>query len=121
MKSSEIHNGLDKKEIRDFLSIAVVKNFESEIGHKKPIIPYREGNSFEWAIKDTENEIIYYQRKLECLKERQAIAKMIKMNNWNEFNVSEETINDTGYKLHMNFLGTQSEYDNLINTLKKKV
>lgn len=28
MKSSKIHEGLDKKEIRDFISISIVKNYE---------------------------------------------------------------------------------------------
>jgi len=49
MKNSEIHNGLDKKEIRDFLSTGFVKLFEEGTENKKDHIPYDNDDIFEWG------------------------------------------------------------------------
>jgi hypothetical protein len=71
-----------------------------------------------WAIKDCESEIVFHQRKLELLKEKQAVITLIKMNGWQDYDVSDWTENDGGHKLHMTFIGTQEEYDNLMLELK---
>lgn len=115
MKNSQIHSGLENSELRNFLSISLVKNFQEESENKKeyPIIK----DTLDWCIADCENDIIHYTKKLELLKEKKAIITLIKMQGWKEFDVSEETEKDLHYKLKMNFIGTDSEYVNLIQTI----
>lgn len=119
MKNSKIHFGLENSDLRDFLSISMVKNYEQEFENKKPISPYRPNveNAFEYAIKDCENDIVYHNKRLQLLKEKQAIITLIKMQGWEEFDISDETEKDLEYTLRMNFIGTQSEYDALIGAL----
>ena len=117
MKNSEIHIGLDKKEIRDFLSLGLVRAYEQEFINKKETIPYSE-NSFQWAIKDTEAQIKYLQRYLEILRIKEAIIQIIHTSGWQEFDVSEETINDMPYKMKMNFIGSEKEHQEFLMKLK---
>lgn len=120
MKSSKIHEGLDKKEIRDFISISIVKNYEIQCGLKKEFTPYSHENPFENAVKNAEQEVVYWQSVLKISKEIVAIHEIIKMNGWNEFDVADETINDSSFRLKMNFIGTQLEYNNFIESLEKE-
>ena len=116
MKNSEIHFGLENSDLRDFLSISIIKNYQQSIDNIKP---YNEGLDVnEWAIKNCENEIIYYTQKLKLLKERQSITTLIKMQGWKDFDVSDETVKDLKYNLAMNFIGTELEYNNLMSILK---
>jgi len=122
MKNSEIHNGLPEKEIRDFLSLSLVKAFEDECNNKKETIPYG-GNpqhNFQWAIKDTEAQIKYMQRCLEILKTKEAVIQLIINKDWEEFDVSDETTKDTSYRIHMSFIGTKKEYEELEKKIKTK-
>lgn len=122
MKNSEIHFGLKKSELRDFLSISMVKNYEQEFENKKQIIDFRptNQNAFEWSIKDCENEISFHSKRLQLLKEKQSITTLIKMQGWEEFDVSNETEHDLQYNLKMNFIGTKSEYDAFIIALESE-
>lgn len=120
MKNSEIHNCLDKKEIRDFLSLSLVKSFESEMQNKKEEIPYDNNpeHTFLWAIKDTEAQIKYLQRSLEILKMKEAIIQVIHASGWEEFDVSDITTKDLPYRLKMNFIGTANEYHELVENIE---
>lgn len=119
MKNSHIHNGLPRKEIRDFLAIAIIKSFAAETKIQKDREQYKNAKGIEWAIKDAEAEIICWQKKLECYKEKASIFSLIKMNGWDEFDVSDETEKDLDYSLKMNFIGTQKEYENFLKSIKK--
>ena len=81
--------------------------------YKKLITPYRSNNenTLEWVIKDCENETEFQNKKLQLLKEKQSIIILIKMQGWEEFDVSNETEKDLEYTLSMNYIGTKSEYD----------
>lgn len=118
MKSSEIHNGLDKKEIRDFLSMQFVKLYEDEQQNKKVGVHTHYDDPFEWAIKDAEAQIEYLKKLIEINKSRQAILQVIKMNGWEEWDVSDETENDLQTKLKMNFIGEKTEYKKLLVDIK---
>ena len=120
MKNSEIHNGLEKQEIRDFLSIQLVKLWDEEMENKKPTLPYSrlEDDPFEWSIKDAEAEIEMHKMRLVILKQKQAIVRLIAMNGWKEFDVSDQVEKDMPYKLKMNFIGTDEEYKILQPKLK---
>lgn len=117
MKNSKIHLGLQNSDLRDFLSISMVKNQEQEFNNKKQAYSSNIGTVYEKLIKDCENEIEFHNKKLEILKERQSIITLMKMQGWDEFDVSDDTQKDLGYILRMNFIGTSVEYDNFINSL----
>ena len=118
MKNSEIHNGLDKREMRDFISISFAKNFDSETSLEKPKTPYDKENPIVWSIKDKENEIELHKKHLQLLKEKQALIEIMKMHGWREFDVSDETIKDLSYKLHLNFVGTEEEHESLLESIE---
>jgi hypothetical protein len=118
MKSSEIHNGLDKKEIRDFLSMQFVRLYEDEQQNQKMGIHVHYEDPFEWAIRDAEAQIVYLKRYIEINKSRQAVRQLIVANGWDEWDVSDETQNDLHTKLKMNFIGTKEEYDDLLRVIK---
>jgi hypothetical protein len=114
MKNSEIHNGLDKKEIRDFLSIEFVKLFKEETDNKKDILSYDEEDPFGWCVKDAEAQIKYLKKYIEINRSKQVLVQLIKNNGWDEFDVSDETEKDLPYSLRMNFIGTKEEYNFLL-------
>ena len=120
MKNSEIHNGLDKKEIRDFLSIGLLKLYEEENENKKETFPYNREDVFEWCIKDAEAQIKFLKKYIQINRSRQAITTLIKMGAWEEWDVSDETEKDLPYSLAMNFIGTKKEYDHLIELINGK-
>ena len=119
MKSTEIHNGLDKKEIRDFLSIGLLKLYKEENENKKETFSYidREENVYDWCIKDAEAQIKFLKRYIQINRNRQAIVQLIKMNGWDEWDVSDETEKDLPYSLAMNFIGTKEEYNYLLELI----
>ena len=122
MNSTEIHNGLDKKGIRDFLSMSLVNTFEEECNNKKETVPYGKSttdNIMIWAIKDCENDIEYHKKRLDLLYQKQGAINLIKSNGWKEFDVSDYTINNTNKRMWMNFIGTDEEHEEFINNLTK--
>ena len=120
MKSSNIHEGLDKKAIRDYLSVALV---EGSANIEKHPIPYSQNdrNPFEWSIKHTENEIAYLQKYLRQQKQNSAICEIMIMQGWHDFDVDEITENDTGLPMHMNFIGTKEEFNSFIDKCEKEI
>jgi len=114
MKNSEIHTGLDKKEIRDFLAIEFLKLFNEEFENKKETIPYNKEDVFDWCVKDGEAQIKVLKKYVEISKSRQAIIQLIKMNGWQEFDVSDDTEKDLPYKLKMSFIGTPEEHEKFL-------
>ena len=103
MNNNDIHNGLDKKEIRDLLGQWL----------------WREG------ALGTSSEIKYLEKELERIKERlihcrnhQAVIALINSNGWKDFDVSENIPynNDTYFP----FIGTKEEFEDLKKKTKKK-
>jgi len=114
MKNSEIHKGLDRKEIRDFLSISMCKLYDEEIQNKKEVFPYDKEDPFGWGIQDAEAEIKHLKKYIEICRSKQGVLQLIKSNGWDEFDVSDETERDLPHTLKMNFIGTKKEYDFLL-------
>lgn len=112
MKNSEIHKGFVNPIIRDFLAIQMCKAFEIDSNNKPKACVYNSG--LEWVIENSEEQIRYNKELIKNAKNKMAILQLIENEGWVEFDVSDETQNDTGYKLHMNFIGTQEEYNDLI-------
>lgn len=118
MKNSKIHLGLPNSEIRDFLSLSIVKNFDYRCDRKRKEINHRPDDAIGWSIENMENEIDYMTKQLQLLKELQSVQILIKMNGWMEFDVSDHTENDRETILQMGFIGTQAEYDAFISNSK---
>ena len=122
MKNSQIHKGLKDNHIRDFLSLQLVKSYEEEILnnelHSKSF-PHIE-DIFEVAIRQAEREIERLTKYVEINRSRQAIITLIKKQNWEEFDVSDDTTKDLPYRLKMNFIGTEKEYNHLLEIINGK-
>jgi len=84
---------------------------------KHKATPYNE-NNWEFFISQQkciiENANAHINR-FEIFKSVEMIAKM---NNWQEFDVSEIT-EKTNDKMHCSFFGTETEYQNLLKTINK--
>ncbi len=121
MKNSNIHNGLDKKEVRDFLSTSFVNLVIDEMNNKQsPPTASKSTDAFDWAIRSAESLIKYGTRQLEILRTRQGLLAVIKQNGWEEFDVSEETELDGETKHYKPFIGNKSEYTNLLGLIQKE-
>jgi len=119
MKNSDIHNGLPQKEIRDFLSMTLLNVFEAECDNKKEILPYDGRSAIEWAIRDIESQIAQLQKSLTLKKQMLAVTQLISKNDWQEFDVSDETTKDLGRTFSMGFIGTKSEYEKLLKQIEQ--
>lgn len=122
MKNSKIHQGFEKSEIRDFLGTALLKSSDQELSLAKKPVPFsiNSENSLEWLIRSYENEMELLKEKIAILNERSAILSIIKKEGWKEFDVSDETKKDHNYTLWMNFIGTEEEYANLIESIDRE-
>ncbi len=117
MKNSQIHDGLDRKEIRDFLAITQCRLFEKSIETVQMTAPPDHTNLREWALKNIDEQIANLQRQKDVLRQRYALQTIIADNGWSEYDVSDDTTNDTGNKLPMNFIGTDEEYKSLMSKI----
>jgi len=99
MDNKDIHNGLDKKEIRDFLSS---KLEESKISS---------------SVKQIEKEIMELQSQLKMAKIKEATIELIKLCNWKYHDVSD--LVPYNEKEYFDFIGTDEEFEELENKIKK--
>jgi len=118
MKCSQIHEGLPQKEIRNFLGMAMVMAFEAECENKKKIVQHiQDGDSLEWVKEDAREQIKYLEKYIQNVNNKQAIITLIKNSGWEEYDVSDDVQNDTGYRLGMSFIGTGEEYEKFMKDL----
>ena len=114
MKNSEIHKNFPHAELRDFLSEAIQKNIKEEtrLSNEFNGISYN-GYSLDTSILSIENELLHLAKRLKIRKERRAILSIIEMQNWKEFDVSDETERDNDNRW-MSFIGNEEEYHDLM-------
>ena len=105
MKNSEIHTGLDQKEVRDFLAKEMAKTC---IPHKSKT-PNGSLDPLDWAIEGAKNARDLAERQIRDLEIRKAILHLIKKMGWDEFDVSDYVTLD--FDMYLNFVGTQEDYD----------
>ena len=121
MKCSQIHEGLPQKEIRNFLGMAMVMAFEAECENKKKVVQHIQGgDTLEWVKEDAREQIKYLEKYIQNVNNKQAIITLIKNSGWEEYDVSDDVQNDTGYRLGMSFIGTEEEYRVFINSIYEK-
>ena len=110
MKNSEIHNGLDKEDIRNFISENIAKTYGS-IGKVNINPPLDNGNDpWETIINREQHMVNYYSERLKLYKELNSLLTIMKMCGWKEFDVSDSVIRDSHYDYYLNFIGTDKEY-----------
>ncbi len=103
MDNENIHDGLDKKEIRDYLAKA---------RHKEAMGGYT--SNVEWF----EKQVKEFEVMLEHAKIVRAINQLIESNGWKEFDVSEHV--KWSHETYFSFMGTQEEYETLVEKIKKE-
>jgi hypothetical protein len=118
MKNSEIHKGLPEENLREYLGMQLVELYGKSILNKKESIPYNKKEPFEWGIRNSELEIEFLQRDIIIRKNISAVLRIISMNGWNEFDVSDHVEKDVdGW---MSFIGTEKEHSELMSLLQEK-
>jgi len=115
MNYTEMHEGFPLSELRDFLSAAMAKSYDDEANNQRTGGPLRSTyeDTFDWAIDHAKEEIKYFKKYIENIETKKAIIKLIEMNGWKEHDVSEDAYNNTPYRNHMCFLGTEDELEEL--------
>lgn len=113
MKNNEIHNGLPFKEIRDFLSTSLLKYWKESTENTKRHISVGKD---EWGLKNAEEEVRMWKLQLEIEKNKLAALTLVKMQGWEEFDVSDETEPIDGH--WMSFIGTNDEFADLLRVIK---
>lgn len=113
MKNSEIHAGLDQKEVRDFLAKEMAK---SCIPHNTKI-PIGSLDPLDWAIEHAKNARDLADIQIRNLELRKAILILIKKMGWEEFDISDYVTLD--FDMYLNFVGTKKEHEILIIKLEK--
>lgn len=111
---TEMHEGFPQKELRDFLSKAMAKSYDDEANNQRggPMRSKFE-DAFDWAIEHAKAEIEYFKRYIQNIETKKALILLIEMNGWKEHDVSEDAYNDTEYRNHMSFIGTEDELEEL--------
>lgn len=89
MKNSEIHNGLERGEIRNFLAKSLIEATVRSNNNRTQNVPYDEKRGLECLILNAELQIEYWKRYVEIHKQIQAIEQLIYLSNWQEFDVSD--------------------------------
>src|SRR5574337_1063376 len=100
MDNKDIHNGLDKKEIRDFLG---------QCERREGIL----GRSSE--IEDLEKELERIEERLVHCKNHLAIETLIELNGWQLFDISDDIPYDK--YTYFPFIGTEKEFELLMKKL----
>ena len=89
MKTEDMHKGLDKPEIRNFLAQGI-------------------GHSYEGEVEYLKGKISELEEQLEKAVKVQASCELIESNGWQWFDVSDEVKNYDKQTYH-SFVGTEDE------------
>lgn len=115
MKDIDVHQGLDKKEIRDFLSNELAKNSTRDIKARR--VSYNSNNPFQSAIDSADSQIEYWTKIKNNSLASKVIFDLINSNGWSEHDISDYTTKTNDY--YISFIGTEEEYNKLVETLNK--
>ncbi len=120
MKNSEIHKGLDKEVVRDFLGQSLMLSLHNQSQNKKEVIPYNQNldDIFKWKIQDNNAQIEFLKRDNDLSTQIIGALALIKNSGWEEFDVSDFVHKDITYG-YMSFIGTKEEHANFLKQLEK--
>ena len=113
MKNSEIHKGLEKKEIRDLIGELLGQRFQTK--EREPLA-FDENNPFDDDIHQIKYDIIYYQNYLKHMEKKKAAYNLMKHLNLERYDVSDYVAKDL--PCYMLFIGTEEEYNDLIKNFQ---
>lgn len=113
IKNKDIHNGLEKSEIRDFLSEGLLTILRLELDNKKEVVLSNGKYDLDYHIREAQANLNYWKTNLQLLHNKAAILSLIEQSNWEEHDVSDETLLD-GNDFYMSFIGTKEEYETFI-------
>jgi hypothetical protein len=99
MKCNDVHNGLDKAEIRTFLAKQIGYGYDGEVEH------------IEGAITKLQGELV-------AAKASRAVMQLIKLNGWDEFDFSDY-VSDYKKGVYFPFVGTAKEAGELENYISQ--
>lgn len=118
MIDTEIHKGLEKSEIRDFLSGSLRDQYEDIYNVKK--YTAIDKNGIDWSIANAEAEVKYHKKHLDILKNIRSLSVIIKMNGWRDHDVFDHVKKSDGKEYCAMFIGTDEEYNEFIKQFKDK-
>lgn len=117
MKNAQIHNGLSLYQIRDVIAYDLRQTFYMEFENKPESAKYDKDDVWGYVIQDCKNQIKYHEKRMKIAELRKGLTMVLKHHGWEEFDVSDDTERQTGETLHLNFIGTQAEYDFLLTQI----
>jgi len=103
MKDTELHNDLEKKEVRNVLAKMLV---DAGSSNKQPVFRHQKG--WDASIDNAKQHIEYYKKEVEKYETYKAVEIISKLYDWIEYDLSDY-IKKTG-RLCRSFFGTKSEY-----------
>jgi len=112
MKNSEIHEGLDHSEVRDFLA-QQLENTWMTAPTPKEMPSLNTMDTLDWAILSAKRARDLASAQIKNLEEKKAVDILIKKMGWQEFDVSEMTTKDMAS--WWSFIGTEEEYKQQFN------
>jgi len=110
MKDSEIHNNLENKEIRDFLSKTMVDSYHKHHNNKKNFEFSPDKNNLGQIIERLKIDIYNSNSELKYLETFKAITNIANSNGWTEYDVSDFVSKEHSDMMYRNFFGTEEEY-----------
>ena len=113
MKDTDIHIGLENKEIRDFLSKSITDAYQKDVDLRQIVQSGLTG--YDQFIERTKINIQNLQNELEKFETFKAINKLAKNEGWDEYDVSDHVIKDSYRIICHNFFGTEEEYRKFLN------
>jgi len=119
MEKVDIHAGLEKSQIRDFLAQTLRDALSKNI--QKTAVLFIPEDPLQYSIDQANSEIQFWQNQLKQSQAIKSIVQLIKMNGWDEHDVSDFTPLEPNEKYHISFIGTNSEYESLMIKLRNKV
>ena len=108
-KNSEIHEGLDQSEVRNFLAHQLAEAWGTN-AQPKSLDLSPDSDPLDWAIQSAKNMKDLSERQIKNLEHKKAVLILIEKMGWEEFDVSEMTTKDMAW--WWSFIGTKEEYQN---------
>ena len=111
----KIHEGLEKKEVRDYLSTSLMQ-INNELRNLPKTHIVKKENEFwsDFRIRQLESEIIKNTEEITVLNHQSAILFIIQNLGWKELDVSDYINMDMEYATYPSFIGTKEEYEYFI-------
>jgi hypothetical protein len=119
MKNTDIHNGLPDWEIRKLIAHDLETLWNMEMENKIVAVPYDKNDVWGYVVQDCKNQIKFFQERLKIAELRKGISMLIAMRGWEEFDVSD-TVRSPGQTYFQSFIGTQKEYDELLEKIENE-